>query len=118
MSPAPVPHTSWRATRIAKEVFAFPHPQRAILNWAAFAAARPFTDTLSATVDGIRYFVSTRDQIVGRYVFMGRIPDADFLGDYLDLIAKEIGRPAVEGTTCVEIGANIGTTTLPMVLRH
>jgi FkbM family methyltransferase len=103
---------------MAREILAFPRPQRAILQWAAFAAARPFTDTVSTTVDGIRYFVSTRDQIVGRYVFMGRIPDADFLGDYLDLISKELGQPALEGATCVEIGANIGTTTLPMVLQH
>jgi FkbM family methyltransferase len=113
-----VRRTSWRATRLAKETFAFPRPERAILRWAAFAAARPFTETLSATVDGIRYFVSTRDQSVGRVVFMGRIPDGDLLDEYLDLIGNELGRPTVKGATCVEVGANIGTTTLPVVLRH
>lgn len=117
-STSSVPHTAWRGARMAKELMAFPRPQRAILNWAAFAAARPFTDTLSNTIDGIRYFVSTRDQIVGRYVFMGRLPDGDCLGDYLDLIGHELGHPTVEGGTCVEIGANIGTTTLPFVLQH
>jgi len=110
--------TSWRAARLARETLSFPHPQQAILRWAAFAAARPITDTVSTTVDGIRYFVSTRDQSVGRIVFMGRVPDGGFLDDYLDLIGKELGRPAVEGATCVEIGANIGTTTLPLVLQH
>jgi FkbM family methyltransferase len=113
-----VRHTSWRATRLAKETFAFPHPQRAIVRWAAFAAARSFTDTLSTTVDGISYFVSTRDQAVGRVVFMGRVPDDDLLADYLDLLGNELGRPALKGATCVEVGANIGTTTLPLVLRH
>lgn len=112
-----VHRTSWRATRLAKETFAFPRPHRAIIRWAAFAAARPFTDTLSTTVDGIRYFVSTRDQSGGRVIFMGRVPD-DFLEEYLDLISNELGRPTLKDATCVEVGANIGTTTLPVILRH
>lgn len=113
-----VRHTSRRATRLARETLSFPRPQRAVLRWAAFAAARPFTDTLSTTVDGIRFFVSTRDQSVGRVVFMGRIPDGDLLDDYFSLINTELGRPALKGATCVEVGANIGTTTLPIALRH
>lgn len=117
MSPASsVRHPFGRGSRIAKEILAFPHPPRAIFRLAAFTAARPFTDTLSATVDGIRYFVSTHDQIIGRYVFMGRVPDD--LDDFLGLIGNELGRPAVEGATFVEVGANIGTTTLPVLLRH
>jgi FkbM family methyltransferase len=108
----------WHATRLAMEAFTFPRPQRAILRWAAFAAARPFTDALSTTVDEIRYFVSTRDQSIGRKIFMGRVPDGDLLDDYLALIGDELGRPTVKGVTCVEVGANIGTTTLPVVLRH
>jgi FkbM family methyltransferase len=88
-----------------------------MIRWAVFTASRPFTDTLSATVDGIRYFVSTRDQSGGRVIFMGRVPD-DNLDDYLDVIGKKLGRPTVKGATCVEVGANIGTTTLPLVLRH
>jgi FkbM family methyltransferase len=55
---------------------------------------------------------------MGRVVFMGRVPDGDLLDDYLALIGNDLGRPAVKGVTCVEIGANIGTTTLPFVLRH
>ena len=111
--------TAWPAVRLIRETIASPHPpQRAILRWAAFAAACPFTDTLSATVDGIRYFVSTHDQAMGRVVFMGRVPDGDLLDDYLTLIGNELGRPAVKGLTCVEVGANIGTTTLPIVLRN
>lgn len=107
-----------RLTRLVRETLAFPHPERAVLRWAAFAAARPFSDSLSTTIDGIRYFVSTRDQSVGRVVFMGRVPDGDLLGDYLSLIESELGRPAVKGTTFLEIGANIGTTTLPVALQH
>lgn len=108
----------WNATRLAMEAFTFPRPQRAILRWAAFAAARPFTDTVAITVDGIRYFVSTRDQSIGRKVFMGRVPDGHLFDSYLALIDNELGRPTVKGVTCVEVGANIGTTTLPVVLRH
>ena len=110
---------AWPAVHLAKETRASPYPlQRAILRWAAFAAARSFTDTLSATVDGIRFFVSTCDDAVGRTVFMGRLPDGDLLDEYLVLIGNELGRPTVKGVTCVEVGANIGTTTLPVVLRH
>lgn len=111
-------HTSKRVRLLTRETLSFPHPQRAILRWAAFAAARPFTDNLTTTVDGIRYRVSTRDQAVGRVLYMGRVPDGDLLTGYFDLIGDEVGRPAVKGTTCLEIGANIGTTTLPIVLRH
>jgi FkbM family methyltransferase len=49
---------------------------------------------------------------------MGRVPDGDLLDGYLALLGNELGRPAVNGLTCVEVGANIGTTTLPVVLRH
>src|SRR5579859_4217017 len=98
-----VRRTAWPALRLARETLPSPHPpQRAILRWAAFAAARPFTDNLSATVDGIRYFVCTRDESMGRVVFMGRVPDGDLLDDYLALIGNELGRPAVKGFTCVE----------------
>lgn len=103
---------------LAKETLSFPHPERAILRWAAFAAARPFTGTLSTTVDGIKYHVSTRDRAIGRVLYMGRVPDGDLLTSYFDIISDEIGRPAVKGTTCLEIGANIGTTTLPVLLQH
>lgn len=103
---------------LAGETIAFPRPHQAILRWALFVAARPFTDTLSTTIDGVRYFVSTRDQSVGRVAFMGYTPGGDLLDGYLDLIGDELGRPIVKGTTCVEIGANIGTTTLPLVLKH
>ena len=49
---------------------------------------------------------------------MGRVPDGDLLDDYLALMGNELGRPAVKGVTWVEVGANIGTTTLPVILRH
>src|SRR6266567_774676 len=95
---------AWPAVRLARETLASPYPpQRAILRWAAFASARPFTDTLSATVDGIRYFVSTCDDSVGRVVFMGRLPDGNLLDEYLVLIGNELGRPTVKGVTCIGV---------------
>jgi FkbM family methyltransferase len=110
--------TGRRAVRLARETFALTNRRRALLRWAAFAAVKPFSSTVSTEVDGIRYFVSTADQSVGRLIFMGTVPDGELFGRFIALLEREVGRPLLAGNVFVEVGANIGTTTLPAVLRH
>jgi FkbM family methyltransferase len=121
MSKAFVAHTrrtGRRVARLAKETLSLPNRRRNILRWAAFASVRRFTATVSADVDGIDYFVRTADQSVGRLLFMGVVPDGDLFAAALTLIEQQTGRPTLADRTFVEVGANIGTTTLPAALRH
>jgi FkbM family methyltransferase len=110
--------TGRRAARLARETFDLPNRGRAILRWAVFATVRHFTPTVRAEVDGVRYFVSTADQSVGRLLFMGVVPDGDLFTAAVALVEQETGLPALADRTLVEVGANIGTTTLPAVLQH
>lgn len=110
--------TGRRILRLAQETYALPNRRRALLRWAAFAAVKPFSSTVSTEVDGIRYFVSTADQSVGRLIFMGSVPDGELFDRFVALLDRTSGRPVLDGRTFVEVGANIGTTTLPAVLRH
>lgn len=110
--------TGRRMVRLAKETYDLPQRGRALVRWAAFAGVRPFSRTVSTDLDGIRYFVSTADQSVGRLLFMGVVPDGDLFGAFLALLGRLTGQPVLSGRTFVEVGANIGTTTLPALLRH
>ncbi len=56
-------------------------------------------------------FVSTRDRTVARYVYMSGAWDPDGLPDALD-VAISHGYAGLAGRVFVEVGANIGTTTL------
>jgi FkbM family methyltransferase len=110
--------TQRRVVRLAHETRAMPHPVRAVSRWAAFAAIKPFSSTVSTTLDGIQYFVSTSDQSVGRLAFMGTLPDGDLADEIFRLLEQELGRHPLRGRLLVEVGANIGTTTLPAVLHQ
>jgi FkbM family methyltransferase len=73
--------------------------------------ARRFTPTLAADVDGMRFYVSTTDMGVGRNLFSGVQPDRASLERAVGAIAAA-GLPGPSGRVLVEVGANIGTTTV------
>ena len=82
-----------------------------------FLVAREFTPSLVADIGPIRYHVSTADRTVGREVFLTGGYDDPAIARVLRIL-RGFGCEAFGTKTFVDIGANIGTSTLPAVLRH
>lgn len=81
-----------------------------------FRIARRFTPSVAATTaDGIVY-VDTRDRAVGLDLFARGGMDDEVLTSVVGFLG-ELGVP-VHGRTLLEIGANIGSTTIPALRRH
>ncbi len=95
-----------------------PHESRALARRALWAAAGRLTPVLAVDREGMRFFVSTRDQVIGRRLFVYPwVPEQDIRDAFTVLhsipaIADVLTRPVI-----VEIGANIGNHTVDLV-RH
>lgn len=76
---------------------------------------------LSPTVEvrsaDLRYFINTGDQAVGRAVFLEGEFDERYMAKAVRLIEQTTGK-RVRGSTMLDIGANIGTSTLLALRRH
>jgi FkbM family methyltransferase len=84
----------------------------------AFRALRRFTPYAGVESDGISYLVSTGDYSIGRETYMYKGYDADVMERLIDLASREVGRrPFLENKTFIDIGANIGTTSIPAQIR-
>ena len=99
-----------RRTRSAKG----PEAERAEI----FDQAASYTDYLCVHVEGARLLVKTEDRHVGRSTFtkQGR-GDAKILSRCVSAV-QGLGVRAIEGKTFVDVGANIGSTTIPALLVH
>jgi FkbM family methyltransferase len=81
-----------------------------------FIAAKRFTPQLTVQCDGMRFTVSTKDDMVGRYTWNSERPWAfDDLGRVVELL-RSLGRDPA-GRHLIEIGANIGTTTVAALMK-
>jgi FkbM family methyltransferase len=84
---------------------------------AFLALARRVTPYVAVERDGATFLFPSSDPGVGRTAFLsGANPEFEAL-DRAVAILRARGL-AGAGTTFVDVGANIGTTTLPAVLRH
>lgn len=79
--------------------------------------AKAYTEYMSVNVDGLRYLVATTDDNVGRTLF---VKGARMEMRLLERALKVTGQTpaACAKRTFVDVGANIGTTTLAAVGRH
>ena len=84
--------------------------RRAFVREAFFRLAALVTPTLETRSGGLRFFVSTADRGVGMTLFMGLDPELGTLRRVEALLAER-GLP-LDGTDLVDVGANIGTTTV------
>jgi FkbM family methyltransferase len=83
-----------------------------------FEQAGAFVDLIEARHEELRFLVSPHDQNVGGRLFVrGGRSEIRTLGRALDSL-RAAGAPVPPGTTFVDVGANIGTTTVPAVCRH
>lgn len=86
---------------------------------AYFEDADRYTPYLATVADGALFLVKTEDKHIGRSLFakQGR---GEFLviGRAVAAIEGLLGPNAIAHGTFVDVGANIGTTTIPAVLSH
>ena len=90
--------------------------RRPLIRAYAFNALHLLTDSASVDIDGLHYTFSTDDWIIGRSLYVQGGWDDEFLECVVEML-RERSRPLAQGTF-VDIGANIGTTTIQALHKH
>ena len=90
--------------------------RRVVLRRAAFALSSFTTPVVAVNVADGKYFVSTQDHAIGAITFSEGGLDLNLMQEALELIEVRTGRP-LRGRTFVDVGANIGTATVPALTR-
>lgn len=82
-----------------------------------FSGSRHFAPLVAVRWPSGTFLLPTHDQVVGRHSFTTAPFGLEDLEAVEGLLAHSLGRPfrPVRGRTVVEIGANIGTTTVPLL---
>ena len=89
-----------------------------MLRRRAFDLARSVTPVVAVESDGISYFVSTSDRSIGRELFAVRQFDGSVMHRAMDILGSaEPTKLPLSGKIFVDVGANIGTATIPALLR-
>src|SRR4051812_4205628 len=84
-----------------------------------FAQAAGYTEYVSAPLGEARLLVKTEDRHIGRSVFVkqGR-GDMKVLDRCVQVLSALAPDGTLQGRTFVDVGANIGSTTVPALLFH
>lgn len=80
-----------------------------------FDAIRRFSPSIGVDLGGNWYFVSTADHGLGRIVFSQGSYEQDIMAEAFQLIDALSGAPVLAGRTFIDIGANIGTSSIPAI---
>ena len=84
----------------------------AVLRDAAFKAAGNLTPSFAVDTDGVRVYVDTGDQEISRLVYVYGLYDRPLMTLAFSAL-RQLGGPAdLAGRRLLDVGANIGTTTL------
>jgi len=82
---------------------------------AFFRVAERYTPAVAAEFEDMRLYLSTHDRVVSVATFCGGPFELEFLERAVAALAS--AGHDVRGRRFVEVGANIGTTTVPLVVR-
>jgi FkbM family methyltransferase len=86
---------------------------------AFFERAGDFTRYLGAEADGARFIVATRSQKIGRHLFTKQArPEFGVLRRAMSVLEILLGEDAIRGRLFVDVGANIGTSTISALVSH
>ena len=84
-----------------------------------FESASRHTTYLGVSTDSGRFLVSSNDSGVGRSLFVkGGRPEFRVMLRIVRVLREAIGEEAIAGRVFVEVGANIGTTTVCALVEH
>jgi len=105
------------ARNIIKWAFDYRGERGPISRRYQFAVLRRITKTLLVQKDGIVYFVDGRDNVIGRATYSY----GSFEKEYMDLaisLVREYCGDVITDKVIVDVGANIGTFTVPALIRY
>jgi FkbM family methyltransferase len=98
---------------IRKLVLGGADSRRRVLRRYAFDASGLVSSAVVSGVGPHRYLVSTADKSIGRTTFATGAYDAETLGEVQRIMVHAFGKNPVTGKVFVDVGANIGTSTIP-----
>ena len=84
----------------------------------AFNALHLLTDSASVTVNGIHYVFPTSDWIIGRSLYIDGRWDDEFMQATVNVLTERRPSPSFAEGIFVDVGANIGTTTIQALARY
>jgi FkbM family methyltransferase len=106
-----------RIANAVRMTVAFPDKRRTLPRWVVFELLRAGTPLAAVERDGICYLVRTEDRGVSRVTYMTGDYDLDVMQDALARLAQVAGSDVLAGRVFVDVGANVGTTSIPAVRR-
>jgi len=86
--------------------------RRALTRDLVFRLAGHFTPTLAVDSDGVRFHLNTADREISRIVYIFGLYDRPLMQTAFAALARLGGPAGFEGGLLLDVGANIGTTTL------
>jgi FkbM family methyltransferase len=98
----------------AKWMLNYRGSRESIFRQYVFDLCARVSPSIAVEANGIRYYLSTADKEVSRKTFMRGEFEQEKLRIAVDLVESATGRSLV-GKEWIEIGANIGTTTVPAI---
>lgn len=110
----------WALTHVrslAEAGMSTPQQRRELRRGYEFQLLSKLTPTIEVRSRGVRYLVNTDDQAVGRTVYVDGGFDEHYMAKAVQIVETRRGTP-LSGTTMLDIGANIGTSTLLALSRH
>ena len=106
--------TARNLRRLAKVATNYHGQRRTVLREELFNLLGRVSPVVAVDSGEARYFVGTRDRGLSRTVFAQGCYEQDVMAATLALAERHVGRaPLLQGRTFVDIGANIGTSTVP-----
>ena len=106
--------TARHIRQVVKLVTNYRGQRRTVFRQEIFDLVGHVSPVIAIDSDSTRYFVSTRDRGLSRTVFGQGSYEQDVMDHTITLAEKHVGRaPLLAGRTFVDIGANIGTSTIP-----
>jgi FkbM family methyltransferase len=106
-----------RARQVVKVVTNYRGQRRTVLRQQIFDLMGRLSPVVAVDSGTGRYFLSTRDHGLSRTVFEQGSYDQDVMEHTITLAEKHVGRsPLLAGRTFVDVGANIGTSTVPALM--
>jgi FkbM family methyltransferase len=107
-----------RLKNLVRLTFNIGEARREAVRMHAFQQARRITPFVGVEHDGVRYILSTRERGVGFPTFVFGSFDEDTVNGMLTALEQHAGISSLEGLNVLEVGANIGTVAVSLLVRH
>lgn len=96
---------------------ALPDKRRSLPRWAVFMLLHRVTPLAAVERDGVSFVLRTADRGVSRVTYMTGDYELDVMEDALAQLTRILGRDPLAGRVFVDVGANVGTSSIPAISR-